>query len=144
MGGAGRPDCTHDGVLLGAGIHRAKERFARRSLHADCLLHTLGPATCDLAMDLAARADRARHGSQVPIGDEWGNVGEHEETQIGFAMAKWLRRRLPKDKGHRRDLYQQVMKGLQAQLTQEARQTSSCCFPLHVGYGSGDATRLGR
>ena len=72
-------------------------------------------------MDLAARADRAQHGSQVPITDEWGNFGEHEETQIGFAMAKWLRRRLSRDKGSRRDLYQQVMKGLQAQLAQEAR-----------------------
>ena len=46
----------------------------------DCLLPTLGPATCDLAMELSLRADRAQHGSQAPIGDEWGDVGEKEET----------------------------------------------------------------
>ena len=109
------------------------------TLYADCLLHTLGPATCDLAMDLAARADRAQHGSQVPISDEWGDFGEHEETQIGFAMAKWLRRRLPRDQGSRRDLYQQVMKGLQAQLAQEARHLRR----LHAAFHSLSAMGVG-
>ena len=65
-------------------------------LVVECLLHTLGPATCEMAMELAQRADRAQYGAQVPVGDKWGEFGEKEETQVGFMMVKWLRRRLPK------------------------------------------------
>ena len=110
--------------------------MATGALRADCSLASIGPATSDLAMDLAVEPNI---GVRFAFGDEWGNFGEHEEMQIGFTIAKWLECRLPKNQECKKDLYKQIMQGLQQQLAQEARHLRR----LHVAFHALGAMGVG-
>ena len=107
----------------------------------------LGAAVRDMSMDLANRSDRFRDEDAIPLEDGWGNSLEGEEVEVGMAVTRWLRERLPAASAQRTELYRQVVQGLRVQLTQECRHLRRLHMALeHVyvmGVDTGEALSQG-
>ena len=107
----------------------------------------LGAAVRDMSMDLAKRSDRFRDEEAIPLEDGWGNSLEGEEVEVGMAVTRWLRERLPADPAQRTELYRQVVRGLRVQITQECRHLRLLHMALeHVyvmGVDTGEALSQG-
>ena len=126
------------GVQLGESMVAMLEgALANGSLASIATTEGTGLATRDAARDLAARANRTERDQQLPIDDSWGNSLEHEELQVGIALSRWIRRRLPRTHPQRTHLFNLIIHGLREQLAQECRHLRRLHMGLEHAYTMG-------
>ena len=132
------------GLQMVAVITEELEKAARQGLlvpDGEASRQRLGPAVRNMSMELADRSERMAQADSLPIDDSWGNSLEGEEVEVGIAITRWLRDRLPSHGVQREDLYMQVIQGLRAQLTQGMQAPPSSPYGprehLHDGNWNG-------
>ena len=138
------------GLQMVAVITEELDKAARQGLlvpDEEAVRQRFGPAVRNMSMELADRSERMAQADSLPIDDGWGSSLAGEEVEVGIAVTRWLRDRLPPQGVQREDLYMQVIQGLRAQLTQECRHLRRLHMALEniymMGIGTGESVSQG-